>query len=142
MARTRLTVGLTLIVLGLVAWRLTAQPRISFRKELIEQDALAMIDFSQLDPAVAQFIEQAQHHKSSGQLMSDFPDLWQMALSQPQSENHRLTYNFLLPVPASQRAQIDEAAAAVGTPCWPMLMVDVDTRTSRITFVAIYVQCL
>lgn len=45
----------------------------------IEQEARQMTDLSEVNPAVAEFIEQIRTEKSLGLPESDFPELWATA---------------------------------------------------------------
>ena len=131
---------LAVIVLAFLFSRKPSRPQ-----EIIEQMAIDTIDFSRLEPPVAQFIQLARDHKTIGRQTTDFPDLWQYSTTaNDQTPSVRFIFNqFILPITTKQRAEIDQQISKRGgVPCWPMLGIRVDTTSDTIVAVAVYTQCL
>ncbi len=140
--RSTIVVVLFVAVISLVFVVLSKPSR---QQELIEPTAINTIDFSQLKPPVAQFIQLARDHKTIGRQTSDFPDLWQYSSTpKDESQTDRFVFNqFILPMTTEQRAENDQQISKQGgVPCWPMLGIRVDTSSSTIVAVAVYTQCL
>lgn len=113
--------------------------------EIIDDDALTMIDFAQLEPEVAAFLRDARNNQTVGHRISAFPGLWKhtcTTLEDPTTERFIL-YQFILPMTAEQRAESDmQISKQFGVVCWPMLGVRVDTKSSTIAQTAVSTQCL
>ena len=134
-----LTAGLSTALI--ILWFTYRTP--SYPPEIIEQSAIDSIDFDRLPPPVARFIQQARENKTVGRNTSDFPDLWQYAISgnnERARKHDSIFYQFLLPMTEEQQAEFDQSIQA-GIFCWPMLGVHVDAESSTITATAVYTQC-
>ena len=110
--------------------------------EELDRDAVITIDFSALNPAVADFIAQAQRNETIGRQVSDFPTLWAEALSV--DSNDRFQWRkFILPMIAKLQQENDsKIAAGEGVVYWPMLFVQVDMEESKIVRVIVFLQGL
>ncbi len=110
--------------------------------EELDRDALITIDFSELKPALADFIAQAQKNETIGRNVSDFPTLWAEAL--PDDSNDRFRWRkFSLPTTTNLRQENDgKIAAGKGVLYWPMLFIQVDMEESKIVRVVVFMQGL
>lgn len=133
------------ILVAAIALAIVSAPDPPQPTERLEPRAMDSIDFSQLDPPLAQFIQLTRDHKTIGRQTSDFPDLWQYELShkgEPQGGGYVFT-QFSLPMTKERRAEYDLQNSTPGAvPCWPMLGIRVDTSSSTIVGVTVYSQCL
>lgn len=140
--RSVLILFIASLVVGLT-WH-NHRPR-PYPPEIIDDGALTIIDFAQLEPEVAAFLRDARNNQTVGHRISEFPGLWQhtcTTLEDPTTERF-IFYQFILPMTADQRAEGDkQISKQADVPCWPMLGVRVDTKSTTITQTAVYMQCL
>ena len=117
----------------------------AYREEIVEDSAIAMIDFSELHPDLSEFIDQLRANQVVGRNTSEFPKLWQHTITDVEDENpdDQIWYSFILPMTAEQEIENDQARKqTAGVLCWPMLGVRIDTKKSVIVMAGLYTQCL
>jgi len=135
--------GVTMVVAGAILLSRPAK-RLTPGIEL-EPGVMDTIDFAELDPDIANFLERAGRERLIGMSLVEFSELWPHAHTPNPADNgiRRQYRRFSLPMTAERRKELDRLiAGAAGVPCWPVLMVEVDTETSKILRVAVITQCL
>ncbi|MEZ5942562.1 MAG: hypothetical protein R3C18_14300 [Planctomycetaceae bacterium] len=113
--------------------------------ETVDEDAIDMVDQSELNPLIAEFISSMRRHEVCGHPAKEFVDVLELAdiTEEADRRRSRVWYTFLLPMTEQHLALSREAATTqVHVVCWPKLMVSVDPDSGMVYQARVIRQCL
>jgi len=137
-------IAIATAIVAFAAFTLVPRPP-SYPAEIVDEDAIAMTELSELHPDVFTFLDQLRNNQVVGHKTYEFPDLWQHTITDVAEErrNNIVWYQFILPMTPEQQEINKQATSKIGgVPCWPMLGLRVDLDLKVIVKAAVYTQCL